>query len=433
MGTINIKTSILRDDISKHNEETFVNEQYIQLIWYYQLIRRDKLITEDGKPIVIRFPGVWNREGGPDFINAHLYINGKLFIGDIEIHLNQSDWYSHQHEKSGAYSNVILHVALWRDKILEDSFGNIPQLILSPYLEKSVIELINDIESESFNNNLMRKGTLLKGYLDKKSGIGEILDSAGDKVFRLKSERFEKLLETLPPDEVLYRGIMIALGYKHNKAQFYELARLLPYAYLKEIAHDYPLEEKRIIKECLLYASGFSNKNPIDIKLNHMNKWCWRLRGTRPNNHPIKRIESISGLLVDVFNEGITNVFYKRLKVFIKQGNDKALPSKNICKELVDPFITHNIGVERGLLILFNVILPFFYAYCGEEDIRKFLYTLYTTHPPIANNSITRFMITEVSSTYNGEFGNSSNNDYCKIIDTLRRQMGLIHLYKTLY
>ena len=59
--------------------------------------------------------GDQNFNAGPDFLNARLRIGDTTWAGNVEIHINSSDWIKHQHQKNKAYNNVILQVVYQND------------------------------------------------------------------------------------------------------------------------------------------------------------------------------------------------------------------------------------------------------------------------------------------------------------------------------
>jgi len=77
-----------------------VKEQLVNCIWSEQLLKKDKLYTEDGLRIEIISTGIWNLEEGPDFKDAEILLEGKGIVkGDVEIHVCSGDWARHGHSK----------------------------------------------------------------------------------------------------------------------------------------------------------------------------------------------------------------------------------------------------------------------------------------------------------------------------------------------
>ena len=68
------------------------------------------LQTTSGRPVEVIDPGLPNMNAGPDFFNAKLKIDGTLWVGNVEVHTQASDWLLHRHDRDKAYDTVILHV-----------------------------------------------------------------------------------------------------------------------------------------------------------------------------------------------------------------------------------------------------------------------------------------------------------------------------------
>lgn len=232
-------------------------EVHLQRVWAYRLFRQDGLLTEDARPVVVEFPGIPSVEGGPDFRDARLRIGGVPVTGDVELHLTTDGWRDHAHDRNGAYDATILHVALDRGRA--PGRAGLAELILAPYLDRSRADLAEELEPP-----------LLSARVSDTE-----LDRWGERRFERRVERLRRLLASASTAQVFYREILIGLGYKHNKAPFAELARLVPLSSLEGLARDG-------IERRLAEAAR-------DLP--------WRVRGVRPANRPRRRIEGAANWL----------------------------------------------------------------------------------------------------------------------------------------
>jgi len=253
-------------------------------------------------------------------------------------------------------------------------------------------------------------------------GIERFLDSLGEERLRQKKTRMENLLKIADPDEALYRELMLALGYKSNKVQFLELAMIQPYS---EICK---LNDQGIIEKALLYRAGFLESKeglPEDFDFSlKMEKSVWRYRGTRPANYPKIRIEGISRLLFYSLEDGLCCLFEKKIIENYSGKVDKKI-AMNFSRDITEVFAaTRAVGQTRATEICFNIILPFFaviFEERGESKYADYLYKAYDLHPPLVSNSITRTMRAQVF--------RAKKNDARRIVNSVRRYMGLIMLY----
>jgi len=89
---------------------SILSENFLHYTWKFGLFDNSKLVTKDGKTIEILSPGVHNQDAGPDFSSAQLKVDGTTWVGNVEIHINSSDWQKHNHDKDENYKSIILHV-----------------------------------------------------------------------------------------------------------------------------------------------------------------------------------------------------------------------------------------------------------------------------------------------------------------------------------
>jgi hypothetical protein len=276
-------------------------ERDLQDLWERQSFRRDALMTEDARRVVVEFPGWRSVEGGPDFHAARLLIDGERRSGDVEIHLAPSGWAAHGHDEDGAYANVILHVVLRRDPFREPRGGPAPLLVLEPYLSAAAPALALEAAAD--------------------------LDPLGDAWFAARRERIARLVERLGAAEALHREILVALGYKRNQAAMAELARRRPWASVAGLAAG---------KVESLYHAAADALPPA----------MWRLRNVRPANHPRRRLSGMARFVAAAGTEGPA--------ASLKPGMSSAALAAPL-----DPDGTGLIGPDRAREIALNVFVPF--------------------------------------------------------------------------
>lgn len=288
---------------------SLLSEADLQEIWEGGRFRRAGLLTEDARPVVVEHPGVRSAEGGPDFRAARLVLGGRRVMGDVEVHLTPSGWKAHGHERDPAYAGVVLHVVLRRDPFREPP-SEPPVLVLEPYLF----------------------GPADPG--PPATAGPEDLDALGDRWFAERRARLCRGIERRGADGTLYREILVALGYKHNKAAMAELARRCPLSALGEEAGGI---EARLRAE--------ARALPAEM---------WRLGHVRPANHPWRRLGGLARFLAAAREEGLA----------------RGLARRTTLEEMIawlDPEGTGQIGPGRAREIALNVFVPFL----GEQAWRE--------------------------------------------------------------
>jgi hypothetical protein len=107
-------------------------EQLLHYVWKHKIFPLGMLRTTSGQPVEVIDPGLPNRNAGPDFFNAKLKIDGTLWVGNVEVHMQASDWLRHGHNRDKAYDTVILHIVGDTDCEVYRTNGElVPQVLLS--------------------------------------------------------------------------------------------------------------------------------------------------------------------------------------------------------------------------------------------------------------------------------------------------------------
>jgi hypothetical protein len=196
------------------------SEKQAALIWQ-QVVGKELPSSEDELVSVI-YPGRTNGDNGPDFRDAVIVNKSHLTKGDVEVHVKSSDWYSHEHHADAAYNNVILHVVMWHDcnsATLLQSGKPVPVLCLAKALRHQAYLLPCRLPCFRILDRVDRQ-TLEK-----------LLNTAGEERFKQKARHFQaelkqeeagqaRLPKNLFGGQVLFRGMMRALGYAKNTKPF---------------------------------------------------------------------------------------------------------------------------------------------------------------------------------------------------------------------
>jgi hypothetical protein len=130
-----------------------IKEAYIHYLWKNKLLLYHTLKLKTGEEIAVLNVGTHNEnQSGPDFLMASIKINELIWYGHVEIHVNSSDWYQHQHHKDSNYNNVILHLVYNDNKPVKQNG------VLLPTVE--IFHLISDSHYHSYLNYYKNKGSI---------------------------------------------------------------------------------------------------------------------------------------------------------------------------------------------------------------------------------------------------------------------------------
>ena len=291
-----------------------MDEAYVQNLWHEQRFFDTNMGAIDGRPIRVLKPGIWNHNEGPDFMHAEIEIDGKLYVGDVEIHVRASEWYAHKHHLNSRYNRVILHAVYFDDDInLRTRLQNgkrIPTLELLKWVAADTGDLYDDVQGTAREDGNCR---VTGKYLDMDVLKG-VFESLGRERFLEKVESMRLLRTRLDFEQLLYEGIMEALGYERNSKSMRELAQHVPFTDLNEkseleiqailfgVAGLLPSQREKslptevtndpstVVLEALWQGSAYAELPP------RMTDARWSFTG-RPVNRPARRIAAMSQLI----------------------------------------------------------------------------------------------------------------------------------------
>ena len=397
------------------------DEELLYGVWSRRGLDPRRLRTVDGARVQVVFPGRRNGGPGPDFLDASVHVEGLgLLRGDVEVHVRARDWMSHGHHRDPAYNGVVLHVvwdadSLWTERQDGEHVATVP-----------VRGSMNTAEEGHSGSGDGARPPPTGGCPGVASSLGpgsleEILDEAGDARFYAKSVRFQGEMAVQPPEEVLYQGLMRALGYSRNRDPFLALARLLPWSTLESLAASAPEEElPEILAASLLGTAGLLQAAAPALRARwrrsrltrEMGPSDWRLAGVRPANHPARRMEGAGQVLAQFAGEGLLKGFERALHLAARHRDPGLLAELAVARPA--------IGRDRAREVVVNVVLPFFHALGldrGDDAPSRAASLLFPLAPPGRGNRKVRDMSAQLG------IGKG-----LPVRLTARREQGLVHL-----
>lgn len=397
-----------------------IAENFLYHIWDEQHLK-EKLQTEDGRRLKILYQGRWNTDAGPDFENAIVLLEDEKLQGSIEIHKTTYDWHAHGHDEDPLYNKVILHVVFQNSSkskyTITESGEKIPVLSLMNNLDKSIEKLWQKYGETPFDTSQKATITcLLENSSLTQSEMEDILLNLGKKRFRRKCKRFSAALYSSDFSQILYEGILEALGYAKNKSAFLQMAKNLPYQKLQSLATF--CDDPDDLFAIFIIASGLDSQRfrfdfftkdlyeriakitPVIkpyLEDKTVEQSAWIFFRIRPLNHPVTRMWQISPFLFSTFETSLIN---KVLNIFSVPEGTLLTPAevqKSFYSLITQETEEKNraIGHSRANDILANIVLPVCYVYAktlGYDSLTHTVEHIYLTFPKLAENYITRFV-----------------------------------------
>ena len=334
-------------------------EIVLHYIWERCLWAGFEQQTTDGKKVEILSVGTHNHDAGPDYSSARIRIDGKEWVGNIEIHVCSSDWVKHRHHLDKAYDTVILHVVRTADKPIYNSRGElVPQCALNypsdkDYLSalfESAQQMDSAISRIGCAEQLLREPSLLtEGW--RKTLLKKRLECKRASIMRL--------LEITKGswEHALYISLARNFGFHTNSLPFEQLAINTPLSYLQKHRNSLfqltallmgqagLIDDKELAKEYEFLRTKFS--------LTPMDGSVWKHARMRPQNSPELRIQQFAQLLYQSEN----------LLSKILDTND--------LKELEKLFEVDKMGKSSIDILLINTVIPYKYAYALHRNETK--------------------------------------------------------------
>lgn len=351
-----------------------MREEFLHYLWRLKRFDLSDLKTTEGTPIELIKVGDHNHHAGPDFTEARMVIGDTTWAGNVEIHLNSSDWYRHNHHLDAAYQNVILHVVLEEDEVVRLENGErlpclelkkrIPAKLSGHYLklvhnecwipcEKSLLEVPDITKSLWYDRLLVER---LEGKTDLIAQRLEQNQNDWEETFYQFLARSFGTKVNADPFEQLARSLPLKIINKHRRSLMQIEALLFGQAGLLEgnFEDDYP---QRLQKEALFFRKKYG--------LQPMQKVQWKYLRMRPANFPSLRIAQLSSFLFSS-----THLFSKILSAEhlkeLTQLFDLKLSHYWYRHYRFDQHSTRRpkkLGITTIRSVIINTVIPFLFHY----------------------------------------------------------------------
>jgi len=396
------------------------SEAELARLWEGQRFPTQALVSGDSSPLRVVFRGRPCTGGaGPDFRDAVIELGGRQVRGDVELHVLASAFRRHGHHRDHAYDSVILHVVLW-----DDDGGNtclasgrrVPVVALGPWVARRAGEL----QAWLCRPPLWQEPCCSANQRLGAEAVAAILDDAGDRRFQEKAAAFAAALAEEDGEEVLYRGILEALGYSQNREPFHLLAQALPWRQLRPCIRAHPPQERVLAAEAMLLGkAGFLG--PSAEAIGALSSWAarrsgveslalpWRLVGIRPGNQPARRLAGAARLLVRYVGRGLLAGLLEKVAEASVKGPQALTTALRVDDGLVGPGRAEEIAV--------NVVLPFTLAWAQTRQYKplaQVALTLYQHYPKLSSYGILRRLTAALGR---------------ELTAGARRQQGMLHLF----
>jgi len=359
-----------------------MKEDLIQFLWEQKFFAGKELTCTEGQRLYVSHTGTKNTDAGPDFFNARLKINDLEWAGNVEIHVNTSDWFRHKHQHDKRYENVILHVVYEDDVVLKDMDGKLlPTLEIKKLLPPSLVAKHNDLmqkqsiiacqqvfaKPNEIKLNLWLERVLIERLEKKTDYINELLrksENNFEQCFyqitaryfgqKINAQAFEMLSQNLP--------LLVIAKHKNNLSQIEALVLGTAGFLDGQFEDDYI----SILKKEYGYLKHKFNLQSLD-------KSIWKFARTRPANFPTVRLLQFalflyqnSQLLSKIMKaEKLTDIMpFFQLK-FNHKMNLEALHNKGQ-KTSEREF---NLGESTIESIIINAVIPMLFAYGKIQNL----------------------------------------------------------------
>ena len=349
-----------------------ISENELHNIWMKQSFT-SALKTQSGDIVSVLSYGERNiSASGPDFKNARLRIGNLVYVGDIEIDSDYTNWKSHGHNIDSKYNKVILHISLTNKNnqhyIYTKDGRKVPTLTLERFVKRVLFDKANteiQIKSDS-NNTFIRCASMAdvvevadKKKLIAKLGVGRFSKKC-DRIYqRLKELSYISEFKINEPtikysmhpefakkeftsknfndkklwQQLLYELLFEALGYSQNKEVMKKMAQSINVDFIN---NNFTKDNSNGIESLFFNVSGMMpevknlpKEEVSEYTKNLAQEWetisknydgerfsetDWHFFRIRPQNFPTIRIMGGIQYLDLILNKNLISVVIKKIE-----------------------------------------------------------------------------------------------------------------------
>ncbi|MDR4894940.1 MULTISPECIES: DUF2851 family protein [unclassified Chryseobacterium] len=365
-----------------------MTEKLLQYLWNYKVFKYFDFKDIEGNSVEIIHFGKWNKNAGPDFLDAKIKINGLLLAGNIELHIRSSDWIFHHHSIDPNYQNIILHVVFQHDIEIHDlTEKRVPTLELQNYIDKNILwryEKLNNGDQFIACENIFDPKKIPFNFHEE-----NILKKLDEKSLEIEQSlhQYKNNFEA-----VLFHSFAYSFGLKVNALIFRQIAESVEYRIINKIRQN-PLQ-----LEALLFGISGWLDDPQDGQMKIWKrefefikakfpvsdlKFHPKFLRLRPPNFPTIRLSQLADLykhqhlfskimeaksteqLYDIFKSVKASEYWN---FHFNFGSISKVQPKALSKDFID-------------LLILNTVLPLQYAYQKNhhEEIADEIIERYST------------------------------------------------------
>ena len=361
-----------------------MTEELLHHLWKFRLFNQMQLTTTAGESIDVLRTGDHNQHAGPDFFNSKIKIGETLWAGNVEVHVNASDWNKHTHEQDKSYDNIILHVVFKADQNIYRAAGDlIPTLELKQYVDPLHIRNYQRFKAS-------KEWIPCEKQLEYVPPI-VIHTTLNRLMIERLEEKFTDLMQALRLnkmnwEETFYQLLAKNFGFKTNALPFELLAKSVPSVILAKHKNSLFQLEALLFGQAGFLEQHFEERYPQQLqneyvflrhkfKLISIDKHVWKFLRLRPVNFPTIRIAQFAQLIYQsnhLFSKIIETEELIRLKELLN-ANVSAYWNSHYIFGKGSPVKSKKLGEDAIENIIINTIIPFLFVYGKTKGDESFI------------------------------------------------------------